>query len=195
MRTFGAGKLHLDERNGCGVGLECRPAGQQSSHAIGVRDANGQRVQLLPVFPAEGFCCGHLQHDGMLRAFAGGHGDAVVLAEVFHRLNASIRGVEVDRRVGNRHHAFDWCVSYRLVAQVEHDRQARHGEVDAARDDRIVGGGPAGEPCDLDLGIGDAELPGVFLDQLAVESHQQWQIRDAELLDDAHGVLSRCGLS
>src|SRR5260221_12863993 len=124
----------------------------------------------------------------MLRPLAGRHPDTVTGLEIADRLDTIVDGVEVDRRVRDRHHALDGVSPDRLVPQIDEDGDPGHRDIDAAGDDRVVDRGAAAELGEDQRDIAEPGRGGMLLDELSLDGDVDGQIGEAGGLGEADFV-------
>ncbi len=187
-----AGQLLLLERRVAEVAGDLGAALDDRGGRIGVRHGDLQPVEPVEFLVAPELGGGELQHARLHRHAHRRQRDAVLVGEVSDGLHGRVVADEVVREVAERGHALDVLPPAGAVPQREERAHAGPGDVDAAREQRIVHGGAARELEELHLDVHARGL-AVLLDQLLVLRHVEKQIDDAELLGDAQPAFFGLG--
>src|SRR5471030_63632 len=172
------------ERRAGEVGVDFRTTSDQGSGRVRVRDTHRDVVELLEVGITELLGGFDLQGAGLEAHASGRNGDAVLVAEVFKRLDLRPVAQQVVGHRAQRGDGLDVLLALGAVPQHQHRRDACRYHVQCASQQCFVHGGGARNAVPVDLDVQPFCL-AVFLDQFLILHHVKDQVTNAELLGNA----------
>jgi hypothetical protein len=175
--------LELERRAGQ-VRRNLRLAREQCRRGVRMRHGHGQVIEFGVLAGAELLLAGHLQRHSLDRDLHRWQGDAILVRKILEGLHVRIDRVEIERRRVEAADALHVGVALGAVPDGEERPDTARDNVHVARQERLVGGSPAGRLHPVHLAVRQAVLREMLLEKLLRLDDVERQIGDSGLRRD-----------